>query len=201
VSAPFNATPQPPRCRAPCVCVGALALLNLGPLATLWALLRQQPRARHLVYRWRLRRLWRALRRDCIPARSTCLLPGFPRFFIFETLYRRWTCAGCGVASRAAYQAAMVRYEVSSADPRVQLFCCTARSAVTGTPGISPMKDRRCVCIAGYQQKLSDTVARLEATPGPALKGPLVDRLLAACHIAPDVAAGLWRVAAGPTAR
>jgi len=73
------------------------------------------------------------------------LCPVFSRLFLFELFNRRpGTWRRRAVASRACLSSAMVRYEVSSADPRVQLFACLPWSACyPGNTGISPLKDRR----------------------------------------------------------
>jgi len=93
-------------------------LLEFWSLATLWALLRQQPRAGHLVYAGAAGDFWASFAPcDCIPARyptcATC--PVFSALFIFELLYGGWTWRG-GRGIRACLSSRQFgSYEVESA--------------------------------------------------------------------------------------
>lgn len=99
-------------------------------------------------------------------------LPGFLGFFILELFIGGWDVARRAWHPRLPIKPQWVRYEMSSADPRVQLLLSAMVGLLPGTL-VSHLEGQTLHLHAlDHQQSWSDTVARLEQHLDQLLKGP-----------------------------
>ncbi len=148
------------------------ALLNLGLWLALWALLSSNQGwafGLPLALLATLASLRLRLHTGPIHLRY---LPGFLGFFILELFIGGWDVARRAWHPRLPIKPQWVRYEVSSADPRVQLLLSAMVGLLPGTLASHVDGQTLHLHALDHRQNWSDTVAHLEQHLDQLLEGP-----------------------------